>query len=216
MVYQGKPISTIEIDVYRPGDKATDELLKLAPNVEGFFSFTPRNPGRYGLLTSAKFDEKGTHEGRPYTSRLYTSTLTVDISPLPFLPAPLDRVACDDKDLQRFFLVEGPSFAKVENGDQAGKEDALVWSLGAKEAMSGKKLASILHRRYAAFFKSVDHSERRGEEIVRIGFQLPKEFQGGTKDLEKGQSIRVWISLGDHLPAIRQQARLMRIGIELE
>jgi len=134
----------------------------------------------------------------------------------PKLPKPLDHIAYDDKDFSRFFIVEGPRFAKEAEVAKAGKEDTLVWTLKAKEPLDGKILVSIMQRRFAVFHKDEASSSRRDLEIARLRVQIPAEYARGEKNLKKREVIQAWVHLEKDLPTIRKQAAFMRIDIELE
>jgi len=81
VIYQGKPVEKIDVEVYRPGDLDTDKVPVFRPDKEGLFAFKAPKPGRYGLLAYKEFDEKGTHDGMPFTTRRYTSTLVIEYPP---------------------------------------------------------------------------------------------------------------------------------------
>jgi uncharacterized GH25 family protein len=85
VVYRGKPVEKIDVEIYSPGDLDTDNLPHVTSDRDGLVNLKVLKAGRYGLYVDREFDEKGMHDGKPFTKRSYTSTLVIEV------PAPQDK-----------------------------------------------------------------------------------------------------------------------------
>jgi hypothetical protein len=79
VVYRGKPLDKEEVSLYRPGDSDTDKVPVFTTDKEGLITVKVAKPGRYGLLVGYTVDEKGVHEGQPFTQRSYECSLVIEV-----------------------------------------------------------------------------------------------------------------------------------------
>jgi hypothetical protein len=85
VLYRGKPVEKEEVSLYRPGDSDTDKVPVFTTDKEGLITVKVPKPGRYGLLVGYTVDEKGVHEGQPFTQRSYECSLVIEV------PRPADK-----------------------------------------------------------------------------------------------------------------------------
>lgn len=79
VLYRGQPVEKSEVFLYRPGDSDSDNVPVFTTDKQGLITVKAPRPGRYGLLVNHRVNEKGMHEGKPFTERFCECSLVIEV-----------------------------------------------------------------------------------------------------------------------------------------